>query len=296
MLDLEAVRFFTEVAERESFSGAARALGTSKSAVSKQVGRLEEELGARLLNRTTRRVSLTEAGQAFYQGALDALAAAEAARGVVTHLSEAPRGRLRISAPVSFSLKHLSPLLADFMARYPEIALELTLNDRRVDLVEEGFDLAIRIGVLDDSSLIARKLAPVEMLLCAAPAYLKRRGMPAGPKALADHDCLIYTYGSSPGHWRFEGPGGASAVKVTGRLEVNNGDLLRSAALAGAGIVLLPDFIVGADVASGALQRVLGEWTCPSQSAVYALYPSSRQLSPKVRVCIDYLAERLGAA
>ena len=296
MLDLDAVRIFTEVAERESFSGAARTLGLSKSAVSKQVGRLEEDLGARLLNRTTRRVSLTEAGLAFYRGGLEALAAAEAARGAVTRLSEAPRGRLKITAPVSFSIKHLGPLLAGFLRRYPEVALDLELNDRRVDLVEEGFDLAIRIGVLDDSSLIARKLAPSPLLLCAAPAYLKRHGAPAEPKDLAAHDCLIYSYRSSPEQWRFQGPGGARSVKVSGRLETNNGDLLRSAALDGAGIALLPSFIVGADVETGALRRLLSEWDCPSQSAVHALYPSSRQLSPKVRVCIDYLAERLATA
>ena len=290
------MRIFTEVADRESFSAAARTLGLSKSAVSKQVGRLEEELGARLLNRTTRRVSLTEAGVAFYRGGLEALAAAEAARGAVTRLSEAPRGRLKISAPVSFSIKRLGPLLAGFLARYPEITLDLTLNDRRVDLVEEGFDLAIRIGVLDDSSLIARKLAPCPMLLCAAPSYLERRGAPAEPRDLAAHDCLIYSLRASPEQWRFEGPGASRSVKVRGPLEANNGDLLRAAARDGAGIVLLPSFIVGADVESGALRQVLPDWVCPSQSAIYAVYPSSRQLSPKVRVCIDYLAERLAAA
>ena len=294
MLDLDAVRIFVAVAAQESFSGAARSLGLSKSVVSKQVGRLEQALGARLLNRTTRRVSLTEAGLAFHRGSLEALAAAEAAEAAVSRLAEAPRGRLRISAPVSFSVRHLGPLLTEFLARYPQITLDLTLNDRRVDLVEEGFDLALRIGVLDDSSLIARKLAPSPLVLCAAPAYLARWGAPAAPRDLTDHDCLIYGHQPGPAQWHFQGPDGRRSVRVRGRLEANNGDLLRAAALDGAGIALLPQFIVGGDIAAGDLARLLPDWDCPSPSAIYAVYPTSRQLSPKVRVCIDYLAARAG--
>lgn len=292
MLDLDAVSVFAQVVESGSFAAAARDLGLSRSSVSKQVGRLEEELGARLLNRTTRRVSLTEAGRTFYRGGLDALAAAEAAQAAVSRLTQAPRGRLRVSAPVSFSVRHLAPLVAGFLARYPEITLDLALSDRRVDLVEEGFDLAIRIGVLDDSSLIARKLAPSPLLLCAAPAYLAQRGTPGEPADLAGHDCLLYSHEEGAVRWRFHGPAGERRVRVTGRLRADNGDLLRRAARDGAGIALLPRFIAGADIDAGALTRLLPQWDCPSASAVYAVYPS-RQISPKVRVWIDHLAAQL---
>ena len=291
---LAALAAFAKVVELNSFSGAARELGLSKSAVSKLVAGLEDELGARLLNRTTRRLSLTEAGLAFHEGAERALAAAEAAAAAVTHLSAAPRGVLRVNAPMSFGVRHVAPALADFMTAYPELAVELDLNDRVVDLVEEGYDLALRIVRLTDSSLIARRLAPCRFIISAAPAYLAKHGTPLGPEDLAAHDCLIYSYQTTGERWRFQGPGGVKQVRISGRLRANNGDALLRAALGGAGVALLPSFICGAAVREGRLVQLMPEWNQRRDVDVCAVYPASRNLSPKVRVFIDFLAARFG--
>ena len=196
---------------------------------------------------------------------------------------------------MTYTIHTLGPELDGFLTRYPEVSLDLSLSDRHVDLVEEGFDLAVRIGVLADSSLIARRLADSPMALAAAPSYLARSGRPTVPEDLGHHTCLLYSYHANPGLWRFRGAEGEESVRVKGRLSANNGDVLRTAALAGQGIVLLPDFIVGADLADGRLVRLLPDWECPGSSAVYAVYPASRHLSPKVRVLVDYLVERLGS-
>jgi len=289
---LDAMAVFARVIEAESFSGAARALGLSKSAVSKQVSRLEDRLGLRLLNRTTRRLSLTEAGAAFYQGCQRVVAEAEAAEQAVTHLASAPRGRLRVSAPMSFGVSHVSPALPEFLGRYPELAVDLTLNDRIVDLVEEGFDVGIRIGGLTDSSLVARRLAPNRTVLSAAPAYLQVRGTPRDVGELEDHACLIYSYQATGAAWRLTGPKGDRRFKVSGPLRVNNGDAILAAALGGLGVALLPCFICGEDLRAGRLVRVLPDWEAPPDSAVSAVFPAARHLSPKVRAFIDFLAER----
>ncbi len=291
---LGAMAVFARVVEMESFSGAARDLGLSKSADSKRVGRLEDRMGLRLLNRTTRRLSLTEAGAAFYQGCRRVVAEAEAAERAVTRLARAPRGRLRVNAPMSFGVRHLAPALPDFMARYPELTVDLALNDRVVDLVEEGFDLAIRIARLADSSLIARRLAPNRLVLCAAPAYLERHGAPRAVADLKGHECLLYSYLAAGGVWRLCGPGGERRLRVTGRLRINNGDALLAAALGGFGVALLPCFICGQDLRAGRLIHVLPEWSGPADTAIAAVYPASRNLSPKVRVFVDFLAERFG--
>ncbi|MCH8037974.1 MAG: LysR family transcriptional regulator [Proteobacteria bacterium] len=292
MEDLSAMAVFARVVEMESFSGAARALGLSKSAVSKRVGRLEDRMGLRLLNRTTRRLSLTEAGAAFYQGCRRVVAEAEAAERAVSRLASAPRGRLKVNAPMSFGVRHLAPALPDFMARYPELNVDLTLNDRVVDLVEEGFDLAIRIARLAESSLIARRLAPNRLVLCAAPSYLAAHGAPRAVEDLKDHACLLYSYQTAGDAWRLCGPGGERRLAVTGRLRINNGDALLAAALGGLGVALLPCFICGQDLRAGRLIQVLPAWSGPADTAIAAVYPASRNLSPKVRVFVDFLTER----
>jgi DNA-binding transcriptional LysR family regulator len=291
---LAAMAVFARVVEAGSFSGAAESLGLSKSAVSKHVARLEERLAVRLLNRTTRRLSLTEAGTAVYEPCRQLVADADAAEAAVSHLASAPRGRLRINVPMSFGQRHVAPALPDFMARYPELTVDLQLNDRTVDLVEEGYDMAVRIGELPDSSLLARRLAPLNRVVAAAPGYLDRAGRPAHPRELRQHTCLLYSYLSSGREWRFRGPDGEVRVPVGGPLEANNGDALLAAAREGAGLVMLPTFLAGDDVRAGALEPVLTDWTREPGGAVSAVFPPGRKLSPKVRVFVDFLAERFG--
>jgi DNA-binding transcriptional LysR family regulator len=291
--DLAAMAVFARVVEARGFSAAAARLGRSKSSVSKTVSALENRLGARLLNRTTRRLSLTEAGAAFYERAARILAEAEEAELAVTRLQDEPHGTLRVNAPTNFGERHLAPALADFMARHPALAIDLALDDRFVDVVEEGFDLAIRIAALPGSSLIARRLAPNRRVVCASPAYLERAGTPEKPSDLRAHNCLGYTYLATGNAWRFAGMGDPVSVRVSGSLSINNGEALRRAALDGLGLVMLPSFIVGDDLRAGALRAVLHEHT-DSPSSVYAVYPHSRHLSAKVRAFVDFLAERFG--
>ena len=285
---------FARVVEQETFSAAAADLGLSKSAVSKRVSRLEDRLGVRLLNRTTRRLSLTEAGTAFYQGCRQVVADAELAVQAVSRLAAAPRGTLRVNAPVSFGVLHLMPALPDLLARYPELRIDVTLNDRVVDLVEEGFDVGIRIAVLEDSSLVARRLAANRRIVAASPAYVAASAMPEAPEDLAAHDCLIYAYQAGGPVWQLQGPGGRRSVRVKGKLEANNGDALLAAAVGGLGIVFLPSFICGDALRAGRLVRLLPDWA-DEDSAVHAVYPAARNLSPKVRVFVDFLAERCAA-
>lgn len=294
MRDLSAMAVFARVVETESFTRAAAELSLSKSAVSKQVSRLEDRLGVRLLNRTTRRLSLTEAGAAFYDGCQKTLAEAEAAEQAVTRLAVEPRGVLRVNAPMTFGVLHVGPALPAFLSACRELTLDLALNDRLVDLVEEGYDVAVRVGVLAESSLVVRRLAPSRMVVCAARRYLADKGRPATPDDLGRHDCLIYSFRAAGPDWHFRGPEGLRRVKVSGRLCANNGDVLLTAALNGLGIALLPTFIAGEALRAGQLQRVLPGWRIAEEANVYAVYPTSRNLSPKVRVFIDFLAARFG--
>ncbi|MDP6571960.1 MAG: LysR family transcriptional regulator [Rhodospirillales bacterium] len=293
MDNLADMAVFVKVVEAHGFSAAARRLRLSKSAVSKRVSRLEERLGARLLNRTTRRLSLTEEGSAFHQRAKSILADIEEAEQAVSRLHAVPRGTLRVSAPMSFGTLHLAPAVPDFMARYPDLRVDIALNDRLVDLVDEGFDLAIRIARLPDSTLIARRLAPRRVVVCAAPGYWRRAGVPARPEDLKDHNCLHYSYLLSDDAWPFTGPDGAISVKVSGTFMANNGEALSAAAIAGTGVALLPTFIAGPDLRAGRLRAVLGDYeeTGPS---IYAVYPHARHLSAKVRAFVDFLAARFG--
>ena len=291
---LSAMEAFARVAEARSFSEAARRLGASKSLVSRQVAALEAELGARLLHRTTRRLTLTEAGQGYYEHVARILTEIADANLSVTRLQAQPRGRLRVNAPMSFGFLHLAPAIPDFLAACPEIEIDLAMNDRFVDLVDEGFDLVIRIGRLPDSSLVARRLAPMRRCVCASPDYLARAGVPGSPDDLANHQCLGYSNTALPDQWSFAAPDGKPwPVKIKGRLRANNGDALRVAALKGLGLVSLPSFIVGGDLQAGTLVSVLGAYV-PQDSGIYAVYPHSRHLSPKVRAFIDFLAERFG--
>ena len=291
---LAAIEAFVRVAELGSFSKAADRLHSSKSVVSRQVGALEAELGARLLHRTTRALTLTEAGRSYFEQAARILAELAAANASVGQLQAAPRGRLRVSAPVSFGFLHLAPAGPDFLDRHPDVEIDLVMNDRYVDLVDEGFDMAVRIGTLADSSLVARRLAPARRTICAAPAYLQARGMPASPDDLKAHECLCYSNLGLSQEWRFVRPDGRPwPVEVRGRLHANNGDALRAAALRGFGLAVLPSFLVGRDFQSGVLVSVL-EAFMAQDSGVYAVYPHARHLSPKVRAFVDFLAERFG--
>lgn len=291
---LEGYATFAAVVDCGGFSAAALRLKVTKSAVSKQVSRLEERLGARLLNRTTRRLSLTEAGQAFHQHCLRILAEAEDAELAVSQLHASPRGLLRVSAPMSFGVTHLAPALCPFLARYPDLTLEVSYDDRLVDVLAEGVDVVVRITRLADSSLIARKVAPVRRVLAASPEYLEQRGMPRQPSDLAAHDCLLYTLQASANTWPLLHRDGSRAdITISGRVRMNNGDALRAAAVAGLGIVYSPSFIIGEDLAAGRLVRVLPEWEGP-EIALYAVYPPGRHLSAKVRAFVDYLVEAFG--
>ena len=291
---LATMEAFVRVADSKSFSEAARRLRSSKSLVSRRVAALEAELGVRLFHRTTRSLTLTEEGRGYHAQVTRILAEIEEANRSVSQAQAKPRGRLRLSAPMSFGLLHLSPALPDFLARYPEVELDLSLNDRFVDVVDEGLDLAIRIGRLADSSLVARKLATLRLILCASPGYLGDHGAPKTPEDLRRHQCLCYSTNAQAPEWRFVAPDGAPfSVPVAGRLHANNGDALRIAALRGQGIVYLPSFIVGGDLQAGTLQSLLPDYM-PADSGIYAVYPHSRHLSAKVRAFIDFLAERIG--
>jgi DNA-binding transcriptional LysR family regulator len=290
---LTGMAIFARVVEAQSFTAAAAQLGMSRSAVSKAIAGLEDRLGARLLNRTTRRLALTEVGQGFYERCARIVAEAEEADLAVSRLQVAPRGTLRLSAPVSFGNLHLAPALPDFMRRYPELRVEIDLADRTIDLLDEGYDLALRIGALPDSSLIARRLADNHMVLCAAPSYWQRRGRPHEPRDLAGHACITYAYQRNPSEWPFAGPGGPFTVRVDGPLRSNNGDLSLAMALAGLGVVVVPRFLCGSHLADGRLEPVLQDWM-PPPTGIHAVYPHGRHLSAKVRAFVDFLVERLG--
>jgi DNA-binding transcriptional LysR family regulator len=286
---------FVRVAETKSFSEAARRLRSSKSLVSRQVAALEAELGVRLFHRTTRSLSLTDEGRSYHAQVTRILGEIEEANLSVSSSRAAPRGRLRVSAPMSFGILHLGPAMRDFLVRFPDVELDLSLNDRYVDVVDEGFDLAIRVGRLADSSLIARRLAGHRMIVCASPDYLNRHAEPNDPDDLKRHQCLCYSTNALTPEWHFVAKDGAPwRVPIQGPLHANNGDVLRSAALQGLGVAYLPSFIVGADIQGSALVSLLPDYV-PTDTAIYAVYPHSRHLSPKVRAFIDFLAERYGS-
>jgi DNA-binding transcriptional LysR family regulator len=293
---LSEMQAFVTVVDQGGFTDAARKLSISKSAISKHVAALEERLGARLLNRTTRRMSPTEIGLAFYDRAIRVLAEAEEAEAMVTAMQDAPRGELRVSAPVSFGLKRVAPAVSRFLTNYPDVTIHMVLDDRFTELVAEGFDVAIRVGDLADSSLRARRLADVALRAVASPEYLTARGTPQTIAELSAHELLHYSNSSSGNLWRLIDPAGEERqIRAVGRLTVNNGDALLRGALDGIGIALLPDFIVGDAIAEGALVELLPETRRPP-SGVFAVYPPGRFPPPKLRAFIDTLAEEFRKA
>lgn len=294
---LTSLEVFVRVADLGSFTQAAEQLTMSRAMVSKHVQALEDRLGTLLITRTTRRLSLTEAGQSFYSRCRQVLAELEEAEAEASDAAIAPKGVLKVNAPMSFGIHHVAPALAAFAQSYPGVRVALTLNDRFVDLIEEGFDVAIRIGTLADSSLIARTLAPCRMILCAAPSYLERRGIPRHPDDLADHDCLAYTLSAHPAEWPFAGPGGEQRVVRLGAspLSANNGEALALAAAAGLGIVLSPSFMAAPFLRDGRLVAIPWDWR-RADLGIHAVYPSGRHVPAKVRRFIDFLNQRFGPA
>jgi len=293
MENLTDIAVFVQVVDSGSFTAAAERLELSKSVVSKYVTRLEDRLGAQLLNRSTRRLSLTEVGRVFYIRSQRGLQELEEANSEVLRLQGAARGTLRINAPMSFGISHIAPVLPDFLSLYPELSVDINLDDRRVDLIEEGFDLAVRISELPDSSLVARRLGPCRHVVCAAPEYLQRHGIPRKPEDLCDHSTMTYRYQESPNEWHFlSSEGGFISVPVSGSIQMNNSLALREALLQAGGIALVPTFIVGSDIKSGRLQSVLSSYRTLELS-IYIIYSQRRNLSPKVRAFVDFMVERI---
>jgi DNA-binding transcriptional LysR family regulator len=283
---------FAKVVESASFAAAARHFDISPAMVTKHVRKLEERLGVRLLNRTTRSVSVTEVGQNYYERCLRILSEVEDAERAASDLQAAPRGLLRVTTSVSFGSHQLAPAIADYLIAYPDVSVDLILQHNYIDLVEERIDLAIRLGQLSDSSLIAKKLYAVEMVLCASPGYLAANGTPRQPRDLVKHNCLIYTY-AAPRAWTFtdQKTGKADVVRISGRLLANSGDALLAFALKDTGIVLAPDYLVADELGAGRLIRLLPAYRT-RELPVYAVYPHSHCLSAKTRTFIDFLAAR----
>ena len=288
---LESMETFVRVVEAGSITAAAERMGIAKSAVSRRISELEERLGVQLFRRTTRRLNLTDTGRSFHERCVNILADVEEAEQAVSHEHGTLRGRLRVALPLSFGLSQLGPAINAFLQAHPEVEFDLDFNDRQVDLLAEGFDLALRIGDLEDSSLIARRLASIRSCVCASPAYLRAVGTPRQPGDLAHHACLTYSLVPEPRVWRYTGADGkAGSVRVSSRLQANNGDFLHRAALEGKGIALQPLFIVQPSLDAGLLVPLLAEYQWPATSA-HALYPHTRHLSQRVRAFIDFLVE-----
>ena len=292
MDQLAGMRVFTHVVEANGFTAASSRLGLSRAAVSKHIAQLESHLGGRLLNRTTRRVSLTEIGQIYYDRCKQILEDVSDAKCIVSGLNSEPRGSLRLNAPMSFGITQLAPLLNRFCQQHAQVEIDLSLNDRVIDVVEEGYDLVLRIARLKDSNLIARKLAPSRHVICAAPDYLERKGRPKTPADLSKHACLRYSYTKHSHEWLVTGRSGEQRVRIDGPLITNNGEAICSAAVNGLGITYMPTFIAGDAIRSGALEVILPDYPC-IELGIYAIYPSNRHLSAKVRTFIDFLLEEI---
>lgn len=291
--DLEGLAIFAKVAERRSFAAAAEELKLSKAKVSKAVSRLEARLGARLINRTSRRLALTDLGRSIAERAAAILAGAEAVEAEAMAQSATPRGVVRLAAPMSFGLLRIAPILPDFLALHPEVQVDLHLSDAVVDLIGEGFDAALRIGVLPDSSLRARRLCLVRRLVVGAPAYFERRGRPTHPAQLAEHACLGYAYLATPDTWRFSNAAGeVVSVRPTGPLRANNADAMMPALRAGLGIAVQPDFVVAEAVAEGALEAVMGDWSM-QDSFLHLVTPPGGPRPARIEALIGFLARRL---
>ena len=288
----QALTAFARVVETGSFARAAERLGVSVSSVSRQVSDLEAHLSARLLNRTTRRISLTEAGQAFYERCVQLLADLEEAEGAMSAASIVPRGTLRLTSSATFGTRHLAPAIAAFAAQHAQMRFDVELSERVVDLVDEGFDLAVRVGATGSQNLVGRRIGATRLVCCAAPSYLARHGEPRKPEDLATHACLTYEYTPNRNVWHFRDRQGRERdVRIAGPVHANNGRFLEALAAEGVGIAREPDFIVGPDVGAGRLRPILRAFE-PPPLPIYVVYPSRRHLSAKVRAFADFLVER----
>ncbi len=295
---IAGIRLFNRVVEDGSFSAAGRRLGLAPSSVSRQIGALEKSLDARLLNRTTRKVSLTEAGAIYYQRTRRILTEIEEANEAVGVMRTAPQGTLKLNIPVVFGQRYVVPSMAEFLALYPAISIELNVTDHYVDLIEEGADLAIRIGGGPQLSMVARRLATMHRVLCASPAYLEAHGEPAHPKELDLHNCLRYRHVPGEVVWRFADNEGSYEIQIDGNFASNNAGSIASAAIAGIGLALLPVWMVGREIQDGQLKAVLPAYRAEIAdfaTEVFAVYPHARHLSAKVRAYIDFIAEKFNA-
>lgn len=290
---IACMRVFTAVVEAGSFAGAANKLEHSRGMTTRYVSQLESHLGVRLLNRSTRKLSLTEAGADYYQRASQVLGMVEEAEHSVAQEVTQPRGTLRITSSVPFGVHHLGWAITEYLQKYPAVKIDVSLNDRSVDLIEEGYDLAIRIATRIDPGLIARKITYARIVVCASPEYLKQHGTPRIPEDLAHHNCLSYAYWSLGNEWQFHRKGVERKVRVSGNLRGNNGDILLNAAIEGLGVILHPTFLAYEALREGKLVRILQDWE-HGELGVYAVYPNRAFLPPKVRSFIDFLIERLG--
>lgn len=293
--DFEGLAMFAKVAEEGSFAAAARAMGVSVATVSRGIARLEERLGGRLLNRTSRHVALTEFGATIAEQAGDIYRQAEAAENVARELSVKPRGMIRLAVPMSFGVRWVAPLLPGFFEAYPEVSIDLHLSDATVDIVAQGFDAALRIAALPDSSLIARQLCPVSQVVVAAPAYLGRAGRPTHPRDLADRPCFSYAYRARSDVWRFVNDAGEEyPVTPAGPLRVTNSEALLPMLLAGKGIAELPEFMAGEYLADGRLEKLMDGWHL-TRGGLYFVTPSARSRPAKITALANYLAEHLSS-
>ncbi len=291
MDDLRRVIIFFHVVDTQSFSGAAKRLGIARSAVSRHVALLEKSIGVRLLNRTTRSLSLTEAGEIYYRSCARIVEEAEEATRRISQLQDEPMGTLKVAGPVSFG-SQLTPLVREFTQHYTALNVELLLDDRVVDMVKEGIDVSIRVGWLDDSNLVARKLCDSPRLLCASPDYIERRGRPKSPAQLANHEWIIFTLLPTPYHWIFTRNKRQDTVQARGRVKTNSAIAVRSFLLGGAGIAALSNFLVADDIEAGRLEHLLPDYDCGS-AGIYAVYQDRRYQQAKVRLFIDFVDKRL---
>lgn len=293
MYDLNLMIIFAHVVNEQGFSAAARKLGVSRSSVSKAVAKLESSLGASLLNRSTRSLSLTEIGISFFDYCTRINAEANEAQKMIESANDQPKGVLKVAVSVAFGTLHIAPAIGDFMRRYPELTIDLTVTDRHIDLTEEGYDVTISVTRDLPLGLVAKRLAPIRRKICGTPSYFEEYGIPLTLTDLENHNCLDYIHSGDKGYWRFKGSKGQVSVPVSGRLRINDDEALSQVVLGGFGIALLPTYIIGKDIQSKRLQTVLSKFV-PADQYVYAFFLPKRNLALKVRVLIDFLAERFG--
>ncbi len=289
---LTSMNVFVRVAKAGSFAGAARDLGISRAMATKHIMQLESELNTRLFNRTTRNISLTEVGQSYLERCQQVLLDVEEMEAAVTHLQREPRGVLKISAPPVIGATQIAPALTEYLIGYPELSVEMVLKGGQVDLIDEGVDIAIYLGPISDTSLVARKLASSSLVVCASPEYLKQHGVPQDPEDLEEHSCLINWAIPPRNKWRFKGILGEREITVTGRMQANMGDPIRMAAVNGLGLVMLPSYIVGRDIEKGKLVPVMEDYAVAPLD-IHAVYPHRKYLSAKVRSFVDFIQEWL---